>query len=106
MFHTPECIRLDREYLEMYVDYTITYPQHCGTCEGWGVVGTGNIDNDTGFRDESICSDCIEEGRCPRCRAELTLDNICVKCDWRFGDNGLPESPECFCNYETQYELD
>jgi hypothetical protein len=71
------------------VDYEGKYARHCRRCKGWGLFK--RLSPNVQF---SECPDCFEQGKCPRCAAELTELSVCPECTWEVDDQrrGLPGS--------------
>jgi hypothetical protein len=71
-------------------EYEADYPHYCRRCQGWGKIRAGNPD--VGFLD----CECMENGLCPRCGRQDTLDetHTCRDCSWHEDDphRGLPGS--------------
>ncbi len=67
------------------------HPRYCSTCEGWGVLGSGMMDWDTGFVDVDTCPDCIDAGRCPWCGADLPESQTECPCGWTEDAEGMPQ---------------
>jgi len=69
-------------------DYVRKYPDHCTTCEGWGVIKEFSP-----IFSITECA-CFKEKTCPRCGTPHALDSAvrCQACGWDIDDEdrGLP----------------
>ncbi len=106
---------LDRNVAER-AKWSQMHPGHCRTCEGRAVVGTGDMDRDTGIIDLEPCPDCVSEDRCPWCGRELVEQwpddatgrvMVCLNpdCQWRDSldeGHGMPHLAECDCWMEPE----
>ena len=69
-------------------EYVLKFPEHCRTCEGWGIV--------KGFSPIFTISECVclKAGTCPRCGTARAVDQAvqCEACGWDIDDEerGLP----------------
>jgi hypothetical protein len=55
--------------------FTSTHPAYCHNCGGWGTIGGGIPDRDTGFDDGEPCPVCSENGICPWCGKETLSED-------------------------------
>jgi hypothetical protein len=72
-------------------EYIQKYPQHCKTCEGWGMT--------QGFSPIFTITECecLKDKTCPRCGTAHALDDSiqCEACGWDIEDEdrGLQSTP-------------
>jgi len=98
-----------------------TYPGYCKSCSGWGGntscydPSPAGISLSPGYMmDWEPCSNCVEEGRCPRCGGTCEFEEgpdhyVCRgTCGWSSDDDepGIPDGPEppC-CTCEPDYDV-
>ena len=99
--HAKGCNESSRDALKEQLGWITQWPRYCQTCNGRG----GFTDPGTYWipPDWSICSDCQEDVRCPRCgTAGETYDQdaddsvACKICGWTWTDaDALPYLWEC-----------
>jgi hypothetical protein len=100
--HSLACTKALEKFVADLHDYVIKWPHHCKKCGGWGTIGSGIEDRDTGIVDISPCTDCTENNLCPRC-GEHSLhftekgQPYCLNCMWTEEDGGESEPPDCDC---------
>jgi hypothetical protein len=110
MEHDEHCI-LHRTVLVIgYQMWHVLNPGMCQVCHGSGLVGSGQVEWDTGFVDLEPCPVCVkEEEACPVCGGAMTYRffahstypaRACIVCGWNEYDapeyHPLPEY-NCFC---------
>jgi hypothetical protein len=84
-------------YQEAKAKFEAEHPNYCRHCGGWGYIGSGLMDSDTGIPDIDLCPECSEQNKCPHCGGTVTPDGDehCLVCGYTVGtDNGLPEPPD------------
>lgn len=97
---TPECRQAQRVTEERRRAYGASWPRHCPTCWGWGVVGSGFVDPENGLPDIDPCPDCSDAGICPRCAGRFPdTAACCASCKWGTAEDsdGVPPLAECLC---------
>jgi len=111
--HTSECDDRFAAWKVEHAAYLERWPNVCQECGGQGGF---EYQDDPGDRDCSLsggtttfsepCSECLENGTCPRCGKEAWPDSemfdadelTCSYCGWAdSAPDGLPEVPECLC---------
>lgn len=97
MNHTDKCITAKSLWAEERARFVAAHPNFCAECEGWGVVGSGNMDGDTGIVDVGPCPKCLDDRKCPWCGMELGASIRRCACGWTDEQDGIPTEPECFC---------
>lgn len=109
MNHTEQCTEAQAANTAAREAYQKEWPNHCTTCEGWGIfefsydpspagvsLGSGSM------RDAEPCTDCYELGVCPRCGGAFPQDLLeegtpCPHCGFHEGTPGMPPPHECDC---------
>lgn len=97
--HNKLCISAQEKYTKEKSEFEATHPNYCQKCRGWGFVGSGLMDRDTGMTDSEPCPFCLDEGKCPHCGESIEEPfNHCSHCGWDLEtSNGIIEPPECWC---------
>lgn len=108
MKHTEQCIKAQEEYKRSSEEFIQNHPNHCVHCGGWGVVGSGQTDTDTGIVDVDICPYCLDEEKCPYCGSHIDDPfDKCESCGWDMQtSSGKPSEPECWCYDLTDRVMD
>jgi hypothetical protein len=121
MEHSEECVQALEEFRVALAVYVDQWPDYCRSCSGRGeIVFSQSVpygSTSASFDVSDVCSDCVEEDKCPRCGGLVPADDACgigipsplwgenperacPNCGWKWGAGGsdyVPESPECFC---------
>lgn len=111
--HTQSCIDAHARYAAEKAAFEAKYPHYCRKCGGEGNVhGWENPDpaSGHGWPFTEPCPACADNGICPRCGLENTLNedcDSCSACGWQVDQKDfLPEGPDCTCAWEpTEEEL-
>lgn len=84
------------EYEAKSAEFKALHPDYCTVCQGWGEVGSGTMDRDTGLVDRDTCPACIDQSLCPHCGSRFSSQNeeACSECGWKVGDPGIVLEPE------------
>ncbi len=128
MEHFPDCVEAFESYEKMKKKFEEKFPLYCRSCHGWsGKVirydpSPPGISLAPGYMEDfELCPDCTEKGLCPRCTAALVEDAgeysdpfRCPVCGWTDNPDkesvekcsGLPEQPECWCDYRRTHGTD
>jgi hypothetical protein len=76
-----------------YAQYKNAYPAYCRKCRGAGVIFAPNDHEDSLVHEggESVestrpCPECLHQGQCPQCRADMDGQTLCTACGWMLGD--------------------
>ena len=106
--HTNACTNRQLAFQKAVAEYNEKWPNHCKKCGGHSGRSYPATYNDPGDFEE--CSDCICQGRCPRCGddryySDWETDSPCKNCGWTYKDGGAPEPPDCEC-HEMLQEFD
>ena len=93
--------KLIAEYEAKAAEFRTLHPNYCTVCQGWGEVGSGVMDQDTGMIDRDVCSSCVEQGICPHCGSPIVESGsgvvvswVCTVCGWSEGKDGIVLEPE------------
>lgn len=127
MDHSAVCIESAAKMRQAIKEWETAWPNHCGTCEGYGVIQW--YEHHGLYLNEpmtELCDDCTnsEDQSCPRCGTSWlnyftgkTITEIvnqvddligsekpCPVCGWRWGNGDQdyrPSGPECICEAEN-----
>lgn len=114
--HTDKCLAAQEEIELKRAAYFQAHPNACRSCDGWGGRESSYDPSPAGvglgggcFYDFEPCSDCYEQGKCPRCGGEmhpdqdlLDDDTPCLHCGFKEGDEGAAINDiDCECWYVT-----
>lgn len=112
--HSPECLQANADFEAARAMYAETWPNYCRQCGGWGGVVVRGDWVPYGMSgaflpdQDEPCSECQEDGRCPRCGVEMDVeheDSACPGCGWKWGDEGGPtDGPGCLCPMPDLFE--
>lgn len=119
MQHSEQCLKEQETRNQLIKEYKNKWPNYCRSCGGWGgsVFYQSHPYGSTYANEEmwDPCTDCIEDGKCPRCGWEMPEDEfeetlefgVCRKCGWREDKpDGLPEPLDwCMCWEEEERRM-
>ena len=78
--------------------FTSAHPSYCHHCGGWGVIGGGIPDRDTGDDSGEPCPVCSDNGICPWCGKETLNDDgtACsdLSCGYNYHKGGIVETDD------------
>lgn len=92
--HTPECRIASEKRNAERIKFEQQYPSFCRSCDGHGLIGNGQVDQQTGMVDADPCPEC--EGACPVCRSSEEGEPGVVCHDGIFAPEAFPDICLCF----------
>lgn len=114
--HSDICNKMQQKYRDTLAAYEREHPHYCRKCGGQGAKfveydpSPAGVSLSPGYMvDIEPCTECVEQGKCPRCGAsDLPWDeeavwdaqDACPHCGWAWGKNSddyAPQQPECSC---------
>lgn len=96
--HTEKCRERQKAWEERHARYMAAWPHHCRTCHGFGEFR--GVENQAPHGAGYWPMEYVE--LCPRCGHNQASNfwedgEPCSICEWKYGDPGEPEQPECSC---------
>lgn len=120
--HLKDCVQAQEKWDKEKKQFEATFQDYCQTCGGRGGhsyrydPSPRGVSLSPGYMEDwEPCPDCVENGVCPRCRTELKEYSDqwrCSRCEWTDNPHtvvghelasGMPEQPECWCDYRKEY---
>ena len=94
-----------------------THPHSCDRCQATGYLESteNGAPHGAGYWPMPVsdpCPNCLEQGKCPRCAAELPAcddpdEEHCLVCGWNVTSDPAPANGPCLClaRWHTRLEL-